>query len=140
MDMKMTWLRRVMRCGVLAAALGTLGLVGAGCDSGDDGGGGGSAAGVWALYAGTSVSGTPVWYLHLQSDGTYFISDGQDGSGVRVTGTYTQSGDSIVGPFTNPGVGEGSIEATISGGVMQLNFIEYWHQPHKVVPYAGQKL
>lgn len=137
--MRLHWLGKWVRFGALAAVMGVLGLAGAGCDSGDDGGGGDSA-GVWALYGGSTIAGSPVWYLHLQSDGSYFISDNADGSGVRVTGTYSDSGNTITGPFNNPGVGEGRIDATISGGVMQLNFVEYWHTPNKVVPYAGQKI
>lgn len=95
--------------------------------------------GTWALYEGTSAQGTPTWYAHFQSDGTFFISNESDGGGVRVTGTYTVSGSNLVGPFTNKGTGDGRVEATLDGGVLQLDFIEYWHSPHKVIHYAGKK-
>ncbi len=138
--MKIEWMKRVSKWFMVATVLGVMGF-GAGCDSGDDGGGGGGGfGGVWALNGGDTVQGSPVWFAHFNPDGTYFISDNADGSGVRVTGTYSVSGGNLVGPFTNPGVGEGRVEATIADGVIHLNFIEYWHTPNKVVPYAGVKM
>jgi hypothetical protein len=123
----------------LAAAAGLF----AGCeDGGGDGGGSGSGsfAGTWALYAGSTVQVNPEWYVHFNSDGTFSISDNADRSGRRVSGTYTVSDGQAVGPFTNPGVGEGRVEARIEGETLRLDFIEYWHSPHKVVPYTGTKI
>lgn len=95
--------------------------------------------GTWTLYEGDAIQGSPAWYVHFKEDATFFISDNADGTRVRVSGTYSESGGALVGPFTNPGVGEGRVEATITNGVILLDFIEYWHTPNKVVPYAGTK-
>jgi hypothetical protein len=128
----------------VAAAVAMSGLF-AGCEGGgggDGGGGGGSSSfvGTWTLYSGGAASGSPAWYANFNSGGTFNISDNADGSGVRVSGTYTVTDGSLVGPFTNPGVGEGRVEATISDNLLHMNFIEYWHTPNKVVPYTGTKL
>lgn len=142
--MKESILKRIFKFVMVAAVFGAMGI-GAGCDSGDGGdgggsGGGGDFSGIWALVSGSTGEGSIVWYAHFNSDGSYFISNNADGSGVRVTGTYSVSGGKLVGPFTNPGVGEGRVEATITDGVMKLDFIEYWHTPNKVVPYSGRKI
>lgn len=130
--------------GVLLA-LTTAGLTGCGSSSSDE-----VAApdvpetsafvGTWVLYEGDAVQGSPAWYVHFKEDLTFFISDNADGTRVRVSGTYSESAGALVGPFTNPGVGEGRVEAVITNGVIYLDFIEYWHTPNKVVPYAGSKL
>lgn len=135
-------MRKVIK--MLSMVLVSAGLLGfaAGCDDDDGGGGGGgggSVVGTWALNAGSTVTGNVVWYVHFNKDGTYTISDNADGSAERVHGTYTQSGDAVTGPFVNPGVGDGRIDATVSDGVIVLDFVEYWHSPNKHVPYAGTK-
>lgn len=113
-----------------------------GCEGGGGGGDDGntSVVGSWALYSGRTIEGSPSWYAHFNADLSFTISDNSDGSAVRVSGTYTVSDDSLVGPFTNPGVGEGRVEATLTDGTMELDFIEYWHTPNKVVPYIGTRL
>ena len=134
-----------------------LGLVIAGCSGesinpdGESGGantdGGGeappaavaSAVGVWTLYEGTAVQGAPYWYATFNPEGTFTIHDNPDGSAQRVNGTWSQDGNTVTGPFVNPGVGEGRIDATITDGVMQMDFVEFWVTPPKVVPYAGVK-
>lgn len=103
----------------------------------DSSGSSNNYTGVWALYSGSQVQGSPYWYVHFQDDGTFFISNNLDGTGVRVTGTYQVSGGELIGPFTNPGVGTGRVEAKREGDLLRLDFIEYWHTPHKVVPYTG---
>lgn len=138
-----TGISMTRRLAMTALAVVALALGGMGCENGgggDDDGGGGSVTGTWALFSGAAGEGSPAWYIHFNNDSTYFISDNQDGSGVRVRGTYDQSGSSVTGPFTNPGVGNGRIEATVNGSSINLNFIEYWHTPNKVVPYAGTKI
>lgn len=96
--------------------------------------------GTWALYEGSAVQGSPFWYATFNADGTFFISNDADGVEVRVSGTYTVSDGQLVGPFTNPGTGEGRVECSISGGILSMDFIEYWHDPYKHVPYTGEKL
>jgi hypothetical protein len=96
--------------------------------------------GTWTLYEGTAIQGSPYWYANFKADKTFFISDNANGTAVRVSGTWTESGGTLVGPFTNPGVGNGRVEATITNNVMQMDFIEYWHTPNKHVPYAGTKI
>lgn len=114
-----------------------------GCDFGGGGGGGGSNAavqGVWALYENESLSGSPTFYGHFQPDNTFFFANNADGSGVRLTGTYTSSGNEVIGPFSNPPTGNGRIEARIENNRMVMSFIEYWHTPNKVIPLYGRKL
>lgn len=112
-----------------------------GCEGDSDGGGSSSSfKGTWALYSGDSASGSISWYVHFNSDSTFTISNNADGSDERVSGTYTVSDGALTGPFTNPGVGEGRVEATIADDIMSLDFIEYWHTPNKVVHYTGTKL
>jgi hypothetical protein len=107
----------------------------AGCESGGGGGGGGGDfEGTWALR------GSPTWYIHFQSGGTFSMSDNADGTAVRVTGTYSVSDGTASGPFTNPGTGDGRIEATITDNVLNLKFIEGWHTPNKVISYTGTKI
>lgn len=113
----------------------------AGCGSSSDNGPEGSAfVGSWALYDGSAVQGTPAWYVHFRADGTFNITMNANGTGQKVLGTWTESDGQLVGPFTNPNVGEGRVEATITNGVMHLDFIEYWHTPHKVLPFTGTKI
>lgn len=119
----------------------------AGCDDtlsggGDKGGGGGSGSdafvGTWQLYKGKELGGDPIWYVHFRGDGTFFFSNFPDGTKVRSTGTYTVSGGQLTGPFANPPTGNGRVEAKLVGSMLDLDFIEYWHTPNKVVPYSGK--
>lgn len=118
---------------------------GAGASKAPEDGAGNSAAGksafagVWALYEGSQIKGSPYWYLHARDDRSFFIANHKDGSQVRVSGTYTESNGRLTGPFTNPGTGTGRIEARLDGGLIRLEFIEYWHTPHKVIPFVGQR-
>ena len=126
---------------VLSLAL-TMGLTGCGSSSDDDNNSPevNEFVGTWALYDGNTVQGSIVWYVNFREDGTFNITMKADGTGQRVYGTYTVTDGQLVGPFTNPRVGEGRVEATISNGVMHLDFIEYWHTPNKVLPFTGTKL
>jgi hypothetical protein len=133
-----TMLRRLS----LVAALAVVTWVGMGCESGGggDGGGDSSFVGTWAIYDQTSP-GSPPWYVNFESDGTYFFSENEGGTeGVSGTFPYTVSDGQLVGPFTNPSAGDGRIEATITDGTLNMDFIEYWHTPNKVVPYTGTKM
>lgn len=134
------WCKRIGLVSLLAALAV---FIGTGCEngSGDDGGDGGrSHVGTWALYPGTAVLGTIDSYIRFKGNGTYTISDNADGTGERVSGTWTRSGDAITGPFTNPGVGNGRIDCVLNSDVLVMDFIEYWQTPHRLVPYAGTQL
>ena len=105
---------------------------------GGSGGGGGSnskLAGTWALSQGGGVE----WYIHFYEDNAWRITNNADGSGQRVLGTYTVSGNTFKGPMQNPGTGVGEIQGTVDGSSLTLDFIEHWHTPHKVIKYTGQK-
>ncbi len=96
--------------------------------------------GVWALQEGTTYTGSTTWYITFNPSGTYAISDNADGSGQRVSGTYSVSGETVTGPFTNPGVGDGRIDGVFVGNDILVDFVEYWHSPEKHVFYAGVRL
>lgn len=114
-------------------------LLASACESGGGGGGddGEDFTGTWAIYDQSANSSTP-WYIHFQPDGIWYFSSEPDGEGSQ--NTYTVNDGLLEGYFTHTGVGNGKIEATISEGVLNLNFIEYWHSPANVVPYSGTKL
>jgi hypothetical protein len=139
----MSWTGRMLRrVGVVAAVLAVAMWLGTGCeDNGGNGGGGGGNkfVGSWEIDDTTDPAYNP-WYVHFQADGTWYFSDFSDGTNPSGIFTYTISGGMLVGPFTNPGVGDGRIEATVQGNTISINFIEYWHTPYKVVPYTGIRL
>lgn len=119
-----------------------LGLV-TGCESDGGGGGGssggGSVVGRWELTS--QADGGKTWWA-FNEDGSYVMYNDSGFSSKHLAGTYTQDGKSVKGPFSNPGVGDGEIDATVSddGKSLQLDFIEHWHSPYKHVPLAGPKL
>ena len=92
-------------------------------------------AGTWALTDANNAT----WYIHFNLDGSWKITDDAAGIEYRVSGTYEFDGIDFKGPMVNPNVGEGRIEGQINGDVITLDFVEYWHTPHKVVPYTGVK-
>ncbi len=132
---------RVFGLGIAVAMLAMTAWMGAGCDSGDGGGGGGSGGGdfvgVWEV---TKLDTGSVGYYYFQEDGTFYKTREELDGPVHLSGTYTVSGGTLKGPFTNPGVGDGEIEATISNGVMTMDFVEFWHSPPKHVPCSGTKI
>lgn len=138
--MQMRWL------GIGLVALATMGLS-AGCEddggSSSDGGSVNSVVGKWAVSQGTtpSVDNATTWW-EFRSDGTFTYYNDAGFTSEHLSGTYSQDGNSFSGPFVNPGVGDGRIEGTLSedGQTFQMNFIEYWHSPPKVVPQAGARL
>jgi len=90
---------------------------------------------------GNSVVGT--WGPADSDARTVFKADGtwDDYKDAALTdrhygGTYTQSGKSVIGKGTNPGVGDLEIDCTLSddGNTMQMDFIEFWHDPPKHTP------
>ena len=93
--------------------------------------------GTWAL---NDENGALAWYILFNADNSWLISDTADGSAQRVYGTYVVEGNVASGPMVNPGTGEGEIVATLSGATLDLDFVEYWHDPYKHVPYTGTKL
>lgn len=93
--------------------------------------------GTWSL----TNSDNDTWYIHFDADSSWMITDGSSRSSRRrVYGTYTTSGNSFSGNMTNDGVGTGRIEGSISGTSITLDFVEYWHSPHKTIRYTGSKL
>jgi len=125
---------------LFAAMIALTGFLITGCE--DDGGGGGSGGnnafvGTWLV----TKEGTQSYYV-FNADGTYRKNRSDepvDGS-VHFYGTYTVAKGALHGVFTNPGVGDGEIEATINDdGTMNLLFIEHWHNPYKRVPCTGVK-
>lgn len=93
--------------------------------------------GTWALREGNSEV---KWYILFKADNSWLISDTADGSARRVYGTYAVEGNRAAGPMVNPGTGEGEIIATLNGASLSLDFIEYWHDPHKHILYNGTKM
>ena len=93
--------------------------------------------GTWALRQG---NGATEWYILFKADNSWLISDTADGSAQRVYGTYVVEGNRAAGPMVNPGTGEGEIIATLSGANLALDFVEFWHDPHKHVLYNGTKI
>ena len=128
----------------LAAACLLLAAFAAGCghDSGGDDDGDApwtpdsAIVGSWRL----SAEDGSAWYAHFGEDGNWKITDDLEGTARRVHGTYTFDGTRFSGPMVNPRVGEGRIEGTVEGGTMTMDFIEYWHDPAKHVPYTGTKV
>jgi len=117
---------------------------GAGCESGDDGGDGGGDGGGDSELVGTwqiTKEGTPAyWIFHDDGMFTKYQAGEPVGGGVHFVGSYATSGSSFSGTFTNPGVGNGEINGTVSGDSLTMDFIEFWHTPTKVVPCTGNRL
>lgn len=111
--------------------------LGAGCGGGDGGGGGGGdLVGTWLI----TKEGSPAYWM-FKEDGTFQknrTGEPADGA-IHFVGTYSTSGSSFSGEFTNPGVGTGEIEGTVSGDSLAMDFIEFWHSPAKVVPCVGTR-
>ncbi|MBM4153819.1 MAG: hypothetical protein FJ221_02160 [Lentisphaerae bacterium] len=110
-----------------------------GCDDGDGGGGGGGGTnafvGTWLIQK----EATEAYWVFF-ADGTFRknLADQPLDGAVHFFGTYTVSGGTLNGSFTNPGIGDGAIECTIAAnGTMVMDFIEYWHSPAKHVPCTG---
>jgi hypothetical protein len=97
--------------------------------------------GRWEIFDLTAGPNPSPWYVVFSNDGSWYFSTspngGPDGSGMK---TYFIDGDTLIGGFTNPNAGDGRIEAKVSGNEITIDFIEYWHTPHKVVPYAGTRM
>lgn len=110
----------------------------AGCDDGDGGGGGGGSnafVGTWLIQK----EATEAYWIFF-ADGTFRknLADEPIDGAVHFYGTYTVSGGTLSGDFTNPGIGAGEIECTIAAdGTMAMDFIEYWHTPPKHIACTG---
>jgi hypothetical protein len=127
-------MKRVM--GLWVAMMALVAVVMVGCEGGGgDGDNTSDINGTWALYSGSTIA----YYIHF-SNGTYYMSQNADGTAVDVTdGTYTITDGFITGPFVNPGVGDGRIDATVTDGVMALDFVEYWGSG-KTYSFTGTKI
>lgn len=97
--------------------------------------------GTWQIVDQSAGADNRPWYVVFQDDGTWYFSDapdsGPDESGVK---NYVVDGGILIGAFTNPNVGDGRIEASVTGNNLSLSFIEYWSTPEKIIPYAGTRL
>jgi len=144
----------IRRAGMVALFAATMVLF-AGCEvngGGDDNGNndgsnddkkpGGSVVGTWAMNEGTTATGNYVSWWVFNADGTCNMYDDAGLTAKHLYGTYSQDGNKVTGPFTNPGVGDGELDCTLGddGKSMQMDFIEHWHSPYKHVPYTGTKL
>ncbi len=92
-------------------------------------------AGTWLITKEDSVS---FWIFN--EDGTFIKKrSGEPVNGQNhFVGTYSVTDGFITGEFTNPGVGNGEIEGFINAeDTFLMDFIEYWHNPRKVVPCVG---
>jgi hypothetical protein len=129
----------VCRLGIAALSLVTMAFV-SGCEDDDNGSGGGNVVGNWELRQ--SSGGDNVSWWKFNSDGTMGSYDDPGLNALHFSGTYKQSGNKVTGSFTNPGVGEGEIDCTVSadGTTMEMDFIEHWHSPYKHVPYSGTRM
>ena len=90
--------------------------------------------GTWSLS-----NGGETWYVHFFKDGTWKITDDRAGTAERVHGSYTTNAAAFSGNMVNPGVGTGEINGFHNGNAIRLNFVEYWHTPHKTVVYTGSR-
>jgi hypothetical protein len=128
----------VARFGMVVAMLATAQWLGTGCEHGSDAKSQREAfIGVWEV---TKIESGSVGWYHFLEDGSFYKTRQSVDGPVHFAGTWTVTGGTLKGPFTNPGVGEGEIVATISNGVMSMDFIEYWHEPPKHVACTGKKL
>ncbi len=111
------------------------------------GGGGGTDNDDNNLDLANNFAGT--WLISKELTQSYWIFN-EDGtfekkragepvdSNNHFVGTYTVIDGALSGKFTNPGVGTGEIEATITeDDTLLMDFIEHWHTPYKVVPCVG---
>ena len=93
--------------------------------------------GSWAV---SDVAGAPIGYLFIESNGTFVWADIPDKTEPHFSGTGSITGGAFIGPFTNPGVGDGELDCTIAAsGIMIIDFVEFWHDPAKHVPYTATK-
>jgi hypothetical protein len=136
--------------GLVAVTIATI-ILTASCRSGGGGSGGSGAKksggvhsvlGKWAMAEGAVVTGKPVAWYQFNADGTFTLYNDAAFSSPHLNGTYTQKGNTIVGPFTNPGVGSGEIDATLGddGKVLKLDFVEFWHSPPKHNLFVGSRI
>ena len=133
---------------MLALALAAATFV-AGCndsdDDDDDSDGGkqepkqASVVGRWGMVS--QEDGGQTWW-QFNEDGTFTMFNDEGFSSPHLRGTYTQDGNKVTGPFHNPNVGDGDIDATLSedGNALNLDFIEHWHSPSKHVLLIGLRL
>lgn len=93
--------------------------------------------GSWAV---SDADGTILGYLYIEPDHTFVWADFPDKTNPHFSGAWSITGETLLGPFTNPGVGDGELVCTIApSGIMNIDFIEYWHSPAKHVPYTATK-
>ena len=77
----------------------------------------------------------------MQAEMETVEAEGVSGGGavkVRLNGKGAMTGISIDASLVQPG--EGEIIATLDGANLSLDFVEFWHDPHKHVLYNGTKM
>jgi hypothetical protein len=98
--------------------------------------------GTWLMI--NAATGLPEFYLHIGSDNSLAINDYPDDT-EHLPGNWEISGDAFLGHFTNINLNPedynptGDLVGTILYGVFTLDFIEYWHDPPKHVPYTAAR-
>ncbi len=93
--------------------------------------------GAWEVL---DVDGAITGYLYIGADGVFVWADIPDIESPHFSGTGAVVDKTFIGPFTNPGVGDGELDCTIAdSGVMNIDFVEFWNDPPKHVPYTATR-
>jgi hypothetical protein len=93
--------------------------------------------GSWAV---SDAAGATIGYLFIGADGSFVWADVPDIESPHFSGTGSVVDGTFLGPFTNPGVGDGDLICKIdANGVMNMDFVEHWHTPDKIVQYTAVK-
>jgi len=80
------------------------------------------------------------FYLYIKSDNTFDWFIHPDDPSPHFSGTWSITGDTLIGPFTLPEVGNGELACTIdASGSMKILFYEYWNTKPPG-NYTGTKL
>jgi hypothetical protein len=94
--------------------------------------------GSWTVL---DATGAPTGFLVIESNNNFAWFDHQGDATPHFFGTGSVTNGTFIGPFTNPGVGDGELDCTIAAsGSMNIDFVEFWHDPPKHVPYTATKL
>ena len=110
-----------------------------GCGGGSDDSSSGDSSGFVGTWQLTQVDDGSTMFAIFAADGSTVFARNASGSSVAMSGTYTVSGNTAVGPLHGaPGVAE--LSAVIDGDTISYDFIEHWHNPFKHNRYTGSKI